>query len=289
MSTKTISTDLSKHIEGDDLPTLPLIHPLRLAYLFSLLIVVITAVVAITGLLYPNDIYPTEELRQSFLANDAVTLLIGLPILLGSMWLAWRGKRIGLLFWPGALLYGLYNYVVYLFGMPLNVMFPFYLMIVTFSIYTTIALVVCIDGEVVKKQLNGRVPEKFGGGVLIGFGVLFMLRSLGVMTDALINQLPIARPELALLVADFSINAAWLIGGILLWRRQALGYVGGTGLLFQASMLFIGLIAFLILKPILTEAPFLLTDTLAIFVMGFVCFIPSVLFIHAMIEPRRIK
>ena len=41
--------------------------------------------------------------RRAFLANDLVNLLIGLPILLGSLELAKRGKLIGLLFWPGAL------------------------------------------------------------------------------------------------------------------------------------------------------------------------------------------
>ncbi|NHZ71487.1 MAG: hypothetical protein GWP17_00140, partial [Aquificales bacterium] len=190
MSTKIAST------------TLPVTTNLKLVYLFSLLIAMLTGAVSIIGLLVPHGIYPTAELQESFIANDAVNLFIGLPILLGSMWLAWRSKLIGLLFWPGALLYGLYNYIVYLFGMPFNAMFPLYLTIVTLSIYTTIGLVANIDGEVVKQRLNGRVPERLAAGVLIGLGILFLLRSIGVITSALVEQTPIARTEQALLVAD---------------------------------------------------------------------------------------
>ena len=284
MPAKTVSTDLPKQVVGVPPDTLPVRYDLKLGYLFSLLIAMLTAIASIASLLYPNDIYPTEELRQTFIANDIVNLFIGLPILLGSMWLARRGKLIGLLFWPGALFYGLYNYLVYLFGMPFNVMFPLYLAIVTLSIYTTIGLVASIEGEVVKQRLNGRVPERFAGGVLIGFGILFMIRVIVVMANALASQTSIAGVELGLLVADFIVSGALMIGGALLWRRQALGYVGGTGLLFQASMLFIGLIAFLFLQPLLTEAPFLLTDVVVVFVMGLICFIPFAFFVRGVIK-----
>jgi hypothetical protein len=157
-------------------------------------------------------------------------------------------------------------------------MYPFYLVIVTLSIYTIIGLVASIDGEVVKLRLTGHVPVRLAGGTLIGFGSTFALRVIWMMADALANKTLIAGSELGLLVADFIFSAALLIGGILLWRRQALGYVGGTGLLFQASMLFVGLIAVLILQPILSEEPFLLIDVIIVFGMGLICFIPFALF-----------
>ena len=85
-------------------------------------------------------------------------------------------------------------------------------------------------------------------------------------------------------VADFIFTGAWLIGGVLLWRRHALGYVGGMGLLLQASMLFIGLLAVLIIQPFLSGALFVLTDVIVIFVMGFIFFIPFALFIRGTIS-----
>jgi hypothetical protein len=95
---------------------------------------------------------------------------------------------------------------------------------------------------------------------------------------------PIPKTELALLVTDFLISPAWVIGGLLLWRRQALGYVSGTGLLFQASMLFIGAIAVLALQPFLVDTPLLLADIIALIVMGAVCFIPFGLFVRGVVK-----
>src|SRR5438128_2266909 len=41
------------------------------------------------------------------LAQDAFTFVVGLPLLLASLLLAWRGALIGLLLWPGVLIYAL--------------------------------------------------------------------------------------------------------------------------------------------------------------------------------------
>jgi hypothetical protein len=266
---------------------LPIRCNLKLAYALSLTIAVLMAIVSVAGLLNRTVIYPTEELLQSFVPNDVINLFIGLPILLGSMWLTARGKLIGLLLWPGALFYVFYTYLVYIFSMPLNVAFLLYLTLVTLSTYTMIGLVACIDGKVVQNRLAGAVPERFGGGVLVGLGILFFVQVISVIVLAIINQTPVAATELALHVADFLISPAWVIGGVLLWRREALGYVSGLGLLFQGSMLFIGLIFILILQPFLTEAQFVLSDVLVVTVMGLVCFIPFALFVRGAASPRN--
>ena len=83
------------------------------------------------------------------------------------------------------------------------------------------------------------------------------------------------------------ITLAWVIGGVLLWRHKEFGYVTGLGLLFQASMLFIGLIIFLLLQPFLTTAPFVLADVVVIFIMGLICFIPFALFVRGVASNRN--
>jgi hypothetical protein len=64
---------------------------------------------------------------------------------------------------------------------------------------------------------------------------------------------------------------------------HSLGLQPTIGRLFQASMLFIGLIFFLLLQPILTTAPFLLTDVVVIFTIGMICFIPFALFMRGVV------
>jgi uncharacterized membrane protein len=126
------------------------------------------------------------------------------------------------------------------------------------SLYTLTGLVASIDGKVVQQRLSGAMPEKFAGGVLAGFGLLFFLRVIGVIVNALNSGTLVAETDLAVNVSDFFVSPALVIGGIFLWRRKEFGYVTGLGLLFQASMLFIALIIFLLLQPFLTTAPFAL-------------------------------
>lgn len=270
-----------------DTANLPIRCNLTLAYAISLVIAALMAIASVAGLLYQTIIYPTDELLQSFVTNDVVNLFIGLPILLGSMWLARRGKLIGLLFWPGALFFVFYTYIVYVLSMPLNVAFLLHLTLVTLSAYTMIGLVASIDGKTVQKRLTGAVPERVGGGVLVGLGILFFVRVIVVMVNAIIDQAPVPATEIALNVSDFLIAPALVIGGVLLWQCKSLGYVTGLGLLFQASMLFIGLIFILILRPFMTTAQFVLSDVLVVFVMGMVCFIPFALFVRGAASKRN--
>ena len=265
---------------------LPIRRSIAWAYALSFVIAVLMAAASVAGLLYRDVIYPTEELLDSFVSNDVVILAIGLPILLGSMWLARRGKLIGLLLWPGALFSVLYNYIVYVFAMPLNMAFLLHLALVTLSVYTNKGLVASIDGKAVRRRLIGAVSERAAGGVLTGLGLLFIFRVIGAMANALAGQAPIAETELALHISDFVIAPAWIIGGVLLWRREPFGYVAGLGLLFQGSMLFIGLIVFLLLRPFLTSAPFVLLDVVVISVLGLICFIPFALFVRGVVSNR---
>jgi hypothetical protein len=265
---------------------LPIRHNLTLTYAFSLIIAMLMAAASAAGLMYRTIIYPTDELLRTFVSNDVVNLLIGLPILLGSMWLAQRGQLIGLLCWPGALFFVLYNYIVYVFAMPLNAAFLLHLALVTLSVYTIIGLVAGIDGKAVQQWLTGAVPERVAGGILAGLGLLFFLRVIGVIVNALTSQTPIPETELATHASDFLTSPALVIGGALLWRRKEFGYVIGLGLLFQASMLFIGLIIFLLLRPFLTAAPFVLADVVVVFILGLICFIPFALFVRGVLSGR---
>lgn len=267
--------------------SLPVKHNLTLIYALSFIIAILMAAASVAGILYQTIVYPTDELHQSFLPNDVVNLLIGLPMLLASMWLTRRGKLIGLLFWPGALFFVLYNYIVYVFAMPLSLAFLAHLALVMLSVYTLIGLLTSIDGKDVQQQITGAVPERLAGGVLAGLGLLFFLLVIGAIVQALISQTALAETELALHVADFLITPAWVVCGVLLWQRKAFGYVAGLGLLFQASMLFIGLIIVLLLQPFLTAAPFSLVDVVVIFAMGLICFIPFALFIRGVVSNRN--
>lgn len=259
---------------------LPITHNLHHVYGSTLIGAVLMTALSLGGLLYPSIFYPTNELLQSFIANDVVNLVIGLPILLGSMWLARHGKLVGLLCWPGALLYVLYNYIAYMVGIPFSVLtFP-YLVLVLLSTYGVFDLLKSIDKKAVQEQLSGSVPVRTAGGILMMFGIMFVFRAIGMIIETNTSQTVLPSSEIGVMIADIVISIFFITGGGLLLRRSSLGYVSGLGFLFVASMLFVGLIMVLLLQPVLMGIPFILVDVIVVFIMGLVCFIPFGLFVR---------
>jgi hypothetical protein len=280
MSAKAISNDSLKNarVAGSRPVGLPITRDLTPAYVLSSAIVLVMAATAAASLLFRTTVYPTDALILSYLPVDVFHLVLGLPILLGSMWLARRGKLAGLLCWPGALLYVLYSYITNLAGVPFGVLFLPYLSLVVLSAYTTIGLVTSIDGEVVRQRLTGAVPAKLGGGVLAGVTTLFLVINVTNVVAALRGQAP-AGDMIPVWIADFTVVIPTsLAGGILLWRRRALGYVAAAGLLLQYDLLFAGLIPVMAFPAFYTAAPVDVTGILFILVMAVICFVPLAFF-----------
>lgn len=116
------------------------------------------------------------------------------------------------------------------------------------------------------------------------FGLLFLVLAGSELIDPSVKEAEISRPDLALVVADVMLSIALVIGGISLWRRQALGYVSGLGLLLLATTLFAGLILVLAVQPLLSDAPFAVNDIVVTVVMSLVAVAPIVLYLRGVIR-----
>lgn len=262
-------------------------NELTYVYMTSFIVASLTAIVTIAGIIFRDHFYPTEALVQTFLPNDVINLFIGIPILIFSIFSARRAKLIGLLLWQGAIVYNMYNFIAYIYALPFSWRTIIYLSLVGLDSYILTKLVVSIDGEKLVNLFRKQVYEKFCGAILTLFGLLFSLRALIVFANATINGEILSRIEIAPNISDLIIAPAFIIVGISLWRKKALGYVSGLGLLFLASMLFFGLILFLILQPILTHNRFLLEDLIIVAVMSSVCFVPFSLFFRGALFSSR--
>jgi hypothetical protein len=291
MSTHPVSnggSSTAAGITGSQPAGLPVTRELTVAYASSLIITLLVATTSVAGLLYGTTLYPTEEMLLLKVPTDLFTLVVGLPLLLGSMWLARRGKLVGLLCWPGVLLYVLYIYVSYTIGVPFNVLFLAYVVLVALSAYTIIGLVASIDAAAVRQRLGGAVPERSAGGILVGLAILFTLMNLAQIVTALRSPTPDYLLEFPVWIADCTVVApAWLVGGLLLWQRKALGYVAGVGLLLLGSMLFVGVIFTLAFPAFYTASPVDVTAIVFILVTGLICFVPFALFGHGIIKAGR--
>jgi hypothetical protein len=187
------------------------------------------------------------------------------------------------------LFYITYNAIAYSVALAGAPLFVAYLALAVLSLLAIALLLRSVDAPDIAARLRGRVHERLAGGFLAVFGLLFLLRAGGQVAGlaASAGQVPLSGAELGVLIADLLATPVWIYCGVQLWRRRDLGYVTGAGLLFQASMLFAGLLVFFLLQPVLASAPIPLVDFMVILVMGLVCSIPFGLFLRGVLVQGR--
>lgn len=264
---------------------LPLKQGITRVWNLSIILAIFLGVMSLIGLIFRDSIYTSEEQIRAFLANDIINLIVEVPILLVSMWLTRGRKLVGLLLWPGALLYVLYNYITYVVGLPFGTITLIYLALVLLSAFLIFDLMRRIDLHLVKERLAGAVWERISGWILVLFGALFLFRAIAIIVEAFMNQTALPISEIGLLIADLALSVVWILGGILLLKRTPLGYASGLGLLFLGSMLFVGLALILLLQPLLiTDAQFASVDVIVVLIMGSICFIPFGLFLRGVLS-----
>jgi uncharacterized membrane protein YidH (DUF202 family) len=279
MSTRTVHASGWKRSDdaASNADRLPTTQSLQVYYLSSFVIVIVGAFVTVLGLFSQTSTYPTEEAQLAFIATDALTLFIGLPILLISMWLTNRVNLIGLLCWPGALFYFTYTYIPYLLDAPFSAFFLAYLLLIVLSGYSFIGLLASIHNAAVKNRLHERVPARLSAGVLILLGAFFLLNLIVNAINAL-NDPALLEPSLW--IADAVMAPALVLGGVLLWRRTALGYTLGGGLLLLTTVLALGVIPVVIHQDYVQGNPFDTGSFIVLLAMGLLCLIPFGLFVR---------
>lgn len=104
------------------------------------------------------------------------------------------------------------------------------------------------------------------------------------------TRLP-AEPEhpVFVLIADFTtVIPACLAGGYLLWRRAALGYMAGAGLLLFYSMLLIGLLPVLVFPAFYDGSPVDVAGIVLMLGCGLICLTLFARFVRgAMLEETK--
>ncbi len=92
-----------------------------------------------------------------------------------------RGKLLGALLLPGALVYVIYNYIAYLLGRDWSWISLINLLLVVLSIIALILHLRSINHRAVMEKLEGRVGEKVSGWVLVVFGLAFIVLAVSTI------------------------------------------------------------------------------------------------------------
>jgi hypothetical protein len=187
-------------------------------------------------------LYASEPLRVALIAQDAVALVFGLPLLVISAWSARRGSIRGLLCWIGALFYLAYFWFFHVVGVQFGPLLPAHIVIVSIGMFGALYLVVGLNAEAVKSRFSVRLQVRSIAVFLMGTAAAFAVAWLVLIVSRArsgegldsVTRLVVAVDGVVLLPLMF-------FGGLWLWRREPLGYVLAAMLLVKSVATFLTL------------------------------------------------
>ncbi len=118
-------------------------------------------------------------------AQDIITLIIGIPLLIISFVLYSKGNLKGSLLYPGALAYFLYTYVCYCFIVSFNQMFLVYTSLFTLCLSGFILVLQELDIKLIAEKMSTHFHRKTISIYLFVIGILILLMWLGRISPAL--------------------------------------------------------------------------------------------------------
>ena len=213
---------------------------MKAAYGLSVIVAGLMLIQAASGLAFRDRYRDVEWIATTWRGNDWVTLALALPLLVTGLTFARRGSNRATVLWLGVLGYAVYNYAYYLFGAALNAFFPLYLAGVIAAGLAIILAVGSISPLALASGLRGDTLVRIIGGYFAFVGMALTCVWLVFWAAYVVAGHPTpVEPESFKLVAALDtvlMAPALAIGGVLLSRRKAWGYVISAAAGVQASL-----------------------------------------------------
>ncbi len=225
------------------------------------LIIVLAALAAGMGLLYQTDgqpytitnfrgetvtiqghglyQYDTVSSAAQMQANDLVTLVLGIPLLVFSFWLARKGSLRGQFLLSGTLAFYLYTYMSMSMNTAFNPLFLVYVALFGMSLYAFILSMLGYDVQSLPARFSDKLPRRAIAWVFIITAAFLTLAWVARILQPVMNGTPPLLENTTTMVIQAMdlvlIMPMAFLAAVLLLRRSAWGYL----LASVASMKFI--------------------------------------------------
>ncbi len=161
--------------------------------------------------------------------QDVVTLVITLPVLVVSAWLAFRGSLRGRLLLAGTIGYFLYTYMMMACNTAYNQLFLVYVALASLSLYAFILCMMSFDLGSLPQSFSPRLPRRAIAGLLFAAGGFLFLAWMGRIVPPLLqNVTPPLENSTTLVIQAMDLGILvplTFLSGILLLKRSAWGYL----------------------------------------------------------------
>lgn len=202
---------------------------------------------------YGKGLYKNESISMASqaIAQDIVTLGLGIPLLIAALLLARKGLLKGRLLLTGILGYFLYTYTSYSFLAMYNSLFLVYVVLMSASFFAFTLTMMSYDIQNINSYFSPKLPVKFIGGVLIFIAVAVALMWLKrIITPLTAGTLPEGLEHYTTLVIQALdlgfVLPAGILSAVLLIKRNDFGYLLASVIIIKDSALLIVITAMLI-------------------------------------------
>lgn len=174
--------------------------------------------------------YDPVFMAAQAIPQDVVTLVVGIPLLLVSLWFYHQGRVRGQLLLAGALGYFLYTYTSMAFGAAFNEMFLVYVALFSLSLFAFILAMLAVDLPALPSHFTAALPRRGIALFMFASAAFLLLAWLGRIVPALLTDTPPvglgSNTTLFIQVLDLGILVPTMIlAGVLLLRRHPFGYL----------------------------------------------------------------
>jgi hypothetical protein len=195
--------------------------------------------------------YDSVTLASQGIAQDVVTLFMGVPLLLISLWFYQKNPLRGKLVLAGTLAYFLYTYILYAFNTAFNVLFLVYVALSSLCLFAVILTLMSIDVAGLPEHFTSKLPRKSIITFLIISASFLLVAWLGRIVPAYFDNTPPVGLEnsttLGIQVMDLGLIVPMgYLGAYLLLQRHPWGYLISSVMLFKVFTLGTALCAMII-------------------------------------------
>ena len=203
-------------------------------------------------MIYGHGVYRYDPLSMAAqgISQDAVTLVLGIPLLLVSLHLYRQGRLRGQLLLTGTLAYFLYTYTSLAFGAAFNPLFLVYVALFSLSLFAFIIAMLSVDVRALPGHFTEKLPRRAISIFMFAGGGFLLLAWLGRIVPGMSGGIPaglLTNTTLFIQVLDLGLIVPLMVlAGVLLLRRQPLGYLLASVALIKFMTMGTALVAMII-------------------------------------------
>lgn len=186
--------------------------------------------------------FDTVTNASQVIAQDVVTLILGIPLLIISTGLYLKDLLRGKLMLCGTLAYFLYTYTSYTMLVAYNGLFLVYVALFSLSLFAFILALMSIELEALPAHFSVRLPRKSIATFLFVLASFLLLAWVARIGSGLLKDLPPVGLESSTTLVIQALDLGILVplsylAGILLLKRRAWGYLLSSIVLFKSLTL----------------------------------------------------